>query len=470
MNKNIYEMINPLHNFDVTEYSEDDDILIDNQTIDDLSEFTPEFITNYAVVKYNQLYAKYEKVLEKYIKRGLKSWYVYHLNPYIDILVIDNSTFESIGFFDRQLSYLDVNGETIINNWKQMLDYIINGKNKNAEVDFGLYISDMKDDKRTKWVYAFLKDFLIYIEDNTDYYKEKLFNPEQLDKCSFFDINTYDKQQHIFYAVDNALKIYEKYINFLDMSILNYINLDLNENSQDFIGIDYNDDDDLIIDHKTVEDVLITPKTTDELYKLIADRLKKNPENPYLLDIDTSYITDMRALFSPFIIGGELKGNHYIFRNEYKLDPYNIKNIDIHTWDTSNVTDMSFMFYECKKLESINLSGIDTSNVRSMANMFDSCETIKNINLSKLNMSNVRNFSRMFNRCLSLENIDISGCNTKNIRDVANMFNNCKNIKNIKLSKSLAGKLLTYHLQDELPLYRNEQLGIDELPYKINVV
>ncbi|MBR3339541.1 MAG: BspA family leucine-rich repeat surface protein [Lachnospiraceae bacterium] len=39
-----------------------------------------------------------------------------------------------------------------------------------------------------------------------------------------------------------------------------------------------------------------------------------------------------------------------------------LKNLDLNSFNTSNVTDMSFMFYECENLTNLNLSGFDTSN------------------------------------------------------------------------------------------------------------
>lgn len=454
-----------LQKFDITDYNEDDSQIIDNQTIKNTIKYTPDFITKYAISSYEELHMKYNKVMDKCVKNGFRSIYVEMLNPYIELLVLEEPYDDAISFEKRQLSYLDVNKTDIEQYWKSMLNYIIKNKSKNAEVYFGLYIETIKDHKNISYIYKFLVDFFTYLKNNVNYYIHAEFDPDYIDNTDYYDISTYDTED-IFYSIDNALDIYEKYINFIDMNLLNYMNNSLNEELEEFHVEDYNDES--IIDHQTVEDVLVTPKTTDELYKLIAERLKKNPENPYLLDIDTSNIKDMRALFCPILNGGKLEGNQYIFSNEYKLDPGNIKTIDIHTWNTSNVEDMSFMFNECSNLKSVNLSGINTSNVRSMANMFGNCQMIINIDLSNLNMSNVTNFSCMFTRCLLLENIDMSGCNPKKAEQVVDMFNNCRNIKYIRLPKQLAGKLLTYHLQDEVTVHMNTSF-IPELPYKIDV-
>ena len=48
-----------------------------------------------------------------------------------------------------------------------------------------------------------------------------------------------------------------------------------------------------------------------------------------------------------------------------------------------NVTDMAYMFYECHKLTTIDLSNFNTSNVKDMGYMFESC-----FDLIKLDLSN----------------------------------------------------------------------------------
>ena len=66
--------------------------------------------------------------------------------------------------------------------------------------------------------------------------------------------------------------------------------------------------------------------------------------------------------------------------------------------DTSNVTDMSYMFYGCRTaLTSIDLSGLDTSSVTDMSYMFYGCEILGfydgKINLNSFDTSSVTNMS-----------------------------------------------------------------------------
>ena len=54
----------------------------------------------------------------------------------------------------------------------------------------------------------------------------------------------------------------------------------------------------------------------------------------------------------------------------------NIKNLY-----TYSVTDMSFMFYGCKKLNSLDLSSFNTTNVKNVRFMFFGCSGLISINL-----------------------------------------------------------------------------------------
>ena len=61
------------------------------------------------------------------------------------------------------------------------------------------------------------------------------------------------------------------------------------------------------------------------------------------------------------------------------------------------------MFYECSSLQSINLSSFNTTNVKDMSYMFSDCSSLQSIDLSSFNTTNVKDMSVMFWGCSSLE-------------------------------------------------------------------
>ena len=64
--------------------------------------------------------------------------------------------------------------------------------------------------------------------------------------------------------------------------------------------------------------------------------------------------------------------------------PIDTEITSIKKWkiDTSNVTDMNYMFGECYSLTSLDLSSFNTSNVTDMYNMFDGCSALTSLTLS----------------------------------------------------------------------------------------
>ena len=55
---------------------------------------------------------------------------------------------------------------------------------------------------------------------------------------------------------------------------------------------------------------------------------------------------------------------------------------------------MSYMFYSCKNLYELNLSSFNTNNVTNMSFMF---ELNDNLNIIKINKSNIKRFEEEIN-------------------------------------------------------------------------
>lgn len=96
-----------------------------------------------------------------------------------------------------------------------------------------------------------------------------------------------------------------------------------------------------------------------------------------------------------------------------------------------NVTNMSYMFYACNNLTSIDLSNFDTSNVTNMAYMFEFCSLVA-LDLSNCDTSNVINMGMMFFGCDNLTTIkgvfDMKSCT-----NYAGMFAACTKLTNAKI-------------------------------------
>ena len=106
----------------------------------------------------------------------------------------------------------------------------------------------------------------------------------------------------------------------------------------------------------------------------------------------------------------------------------------IHMCNTSKITDMSNMFYECRNLEYINTKNFDTSNVTTMKYMFCNCEVLNNLAVNNFNTSKVTNMHAMFSGCKSLTSIDVSSFDTSKVTFMPCMFLNCHSLITLDVS------------------------------------
>lgn len=119
----------------------------------------------------------------------------------------------------------------------------------------------------------------------------------------------------------------------------------------------------------------------------------------------------------------------YMFSNCESLEA-----LDLSTFNTENVTNMSNMFYYCKSLKSLNLSSFNTSKVTFMGSMFSDCESLTALNLSSFNTENISDYEYMFHCCKSLTALDLSSFNSKEILNTSLMFTGCIALKTIDIS------------------------------------
>ena len=99
-------------------------------------------------------------------------------------------------------------------------------------------------------------------------------------------------------------------------------------------------------------------------------------------------------------------------------------NGDLRNWNTSNVTDMSNMFEGCWSLNT-SVSGWDTSKVTNMGGMFLDTRFVGFLGngLETWNTTNVTNMNSMFRMIGGYGiNVNLSGWNTGKVTNMANMF------------------------------------------------
>ena len=194
-----------------------------------------------------------------------------------------------------------------------------------------------------------------------------------------------------------------------------------------------------------------TPQTKEELYKLIIKKYKENPEEPNLLDIDTSAITDMSELFYIEAL------KKYGFKDQL----VKIKKLDLSTWNVSNVTNINFMFWQCYHLKAIDLSGWNTASLEYMNVTFGDCISLKSIDLSHFDISNVVEMNQLFAGCKALHHIEFFDINNLGYElHFYAMFADCDDLNTrglpeifLKYNKMVNGQLYESSIYNEPDSY-----------------
>lgn len=156
-------------------------------------------------------------------------------------------------------------------------------------------------------------------------------------------------------------------------------------------------------------------------------------------NLNTSKVTDMWNMFynCKSLTSLDLKtfDTHNVLGMSYMFfGCNNLTYLNVSSFDTSNVGNMMWMFAGCWKLTNLSVSNFDMHSVRTMIGMFSSCKGLTHIDVSKFNTENVKSMQAVFQRCEKLTSLDLSGFNTSKVNDIASMFNSCKSLTSLDLS------------------------------------
>ena len=94
--------------------------------------------------------------------------------------------------------------------------------------------------------------------------------------------------------------------------------------------------------------------------------------------------------------------------------------------NTENVTNMSYMFWRCSTLTTLDVSNFDTQNVTDMRGMFNGCSALTTLDVSNFDTQNVTDMRGMFSDCSALTTLDVSKFDTKNVTNMISMFSGCR--------------------------------------------
>lgn len=194
------------------------------------------------------------------------------------------------------------------------------------------------------------------------------------------------------------------------------------------------------IDGKIYKTQLSNNKGNGSAYMFNGMNNCKNIESiTFCRDIDTSNLTNIGAMFynCSSLTYLDIRGfDTSNVTNMASMFNYcsSLKNLDVSSFDTGNVTNMSYMFAECSSLTDLDVSSFDTGKVTSMASMFQHCESLSILNISGLDTSNVTDMGHMFTSCSSLKNLDVSSFDTSKVTNMGNMFADCLSLTSLDVN------------------------------------
>lgn len=159
-----------------------------------------------------------------------------------------------------------------------------------------------------------------------------------------------------------------------------------------------------------------------------------------LSGLDTSNVTDMGYMFqaASALTSVNLNGlnTSNVRQMDFMFDTYasGLTTLDLSSFDTSNVVTMSNMFMSATGLQTVNLSSFNTSSVTQMSYMFWNCSSLTNLDISNFDTSNVEEMRYMFAGCSKLTSLNLSNFNTSKVRMMNMMFGNCSSLTSVDLS------------------------------------
>lgn len=173
----------------------------------------------------------------------------------------------------------------------------------------------------------------------------------------------------------------------------------------------------------TIDNAVVSVDLSEKEDESILVHLVENGDDPGTY---TAYIQSNETIYLP--VNSENFFSYYAetVDGDYISKLTSIEGLEFV--DTSQVTNMSRMFYDLRYLSSLDLSHFDTSNVTNMAGMFannavvDNAPVLLELDLSSFDTSKVTNMSNMFSGQRNIVRLDVSSFDTSNVTNMYYMF------------------------------------------------
>ncbi len=156
-------------------------------------------------------------------------------------------------------------------------------------------------------------------------------------------------------------------------------------------------------------------------------------------NFDTSNVTDMGWMFILASSLTELDVSNWDTSSATNMSTMfhqasGLTELDVSNWDTSNVASMSWIFSWASNLTELDVSNWDTSNVTHMGWMFSSASSLTELNVSNWDTSSATHMPGMFQQASSLTKLDVSNWDTSNVTAMNSMFSSASGLTELDVS------------------------------------
>ena len=167
----------------------------------------------------------------------------------------------------------------------------------------------------------------------------------------------------------------------------------------------------------------IKVESKDQLQSIIQERYRNNKSFIDLTDIDISELDDLCGIFGRLNkvevvdISGWDTSNVITMEDMFSQCTKLKKIIGIENLDVSNLKNATFMFSSCENLVELDLTNWNPISLQNAWSMFYRCSNLKFIkNIENWQLPNINDVSYMFYNCTKLD-VDLSNWDLSNIKD-----------------------------------------------------
>lgn len=240
---------------------------------------------------------------------------------------------------------------------------------------------------------------------------------------------------------------------------------------KDFSSIGYDDETSIMLNNEIDDDIAYS-KSLYDAWKpentTARGLYSYDTELVYAPAIDVSNVTDAGNMFGncsnlyyvPAYSFNSLKNADEVFVN-----CSNVVNLNLSSWNMSNIKQCLRLCRQCSKLERVDVTGWDLSNftgstdawfgycsnlteikgienwflpkVTSLYYLFYNCSSLTSLNLSNWEINSVKNLDSTFYGCKKLVTLDLSSWNLVNVTSTSQVFSNCNELTNLQFGNDI---------------------------------